>query len=192
MRWTCFECSASDWRFKILCYAHFSIYRSSWRKLLHICFEFHKVIEYMRGTCSVSTASDSCFKMLCYADFNIHRSSRRKCVTYLFCYVIEYMRWTPLSVLLVIRVLICFVTLTITYTAQVDENVLHICFYYHYVIEYMRWTFIDCTASDSCFKMLCYADFNIHRSSRRKCVTYLFLFSLCYWVYALNSLCTYN
>ena len=43
-----------------------------------------------------------------------------------------------LSVLLVMRVLKCFVTPTLTYTAQVDESVLHICFYSHYVIEYMR------------------------------------------------------
>ena len=33
-----------------------------------------------------------------------------------------------LSVLLVIGVLKCFVTPTLTYTAQVDESVLHICF----------------------------------------------------------------
>ena len=43
-----------------------------------------------------------------------------------------------LSVLLVIRVLKCFVTPTLTYTAQVDDSVLHICFDSHYIIEYMR------------------------------------------------------
>ena len=74
-----------------------------------------------------------------------------------------------LSVVLVIRVLKCFVTPTLTYTAQVDESVLHICFEFHSVAEYMRWTCTECTASDWRLKMVCYADFNIYRSSRRKC-----------------------
>ena len=43
-----------------------------------------------------------------------------------------------LSVLLVIRVLTCFVIPTLTYTAQVDEKFLHIGFDSHYIIEYMR------------------------------------------------------
>ena len=43
-----------------------------------------------------------------------------------------------LSVLLVIRVLKYFVTPTLTYTAQVDEKLLHIGFDSHYIIEYMR------------------------------------------------------
>ena len=45
------------------------------------------------------------------------------------------------------RVLKCFVTPTVTYTAQVDESLLHICFDSHYVIEYMPSTCIECTAS---------------------------------------------
>ena len=43
-----------------------------------------------------------------------------------------------LNVLLVIRVLKCFVMRTLTYTAQVDEIVLHICFDSHYITDYMR------------------------------------------------------
>ena len=43
-----------------------------------------------------------------------------------------------LSVLLVIRVLKCFGTPTLTYTAQVDEKILYIGFDSHYIIEYMR------------------------------------------------------
>ena len=43
-----------------------------------------------------------------------------------------------LSVLTVIHVLKCFVTPTLTYTAQVDESVLHICFDSDYIIEDMR------------------------------------------------------
>ena len=66
--------------------------------------------------------------------------------------------------------LICFDMLTLTYTAQVEENVLHICFESHHIIEYISWNWIAKTACDSRFKMLCYADFNIHRSSRRKYV----------------------
>ena len=34
-----------------------------------------------------------------------------------------------------IRVLQCFVTPTLTYTAQVDESVLHICFESHWIIS---------------------------------------------------------
>ena len=73
-----------------------------------------------------------------------------------------------------ISVLKCFVTPTITYTAQVDEGVLHINFDTHHIIEYICWTCFVSTASDTCFNMLCYADFNILRSSRRKYVAYLF------------------
>ena len=43
-----------------------------------------------------------------------------------------------LGVLLVIRVLKCFVTPTLTYTDQVDESVLYICFASRYIIKYMR------------------------------------------------------
>ena len=43
-----------------------------------------------------------------------------------------------LGVLLVIRILKCFVTPTLTYTAQVDEKLLHIGFDSYYIIEYMR------------------------------------------------------
>ena len=39
--------------------------------------------------------------------------------------------------LLVIRVLKCFVTPTLTYTAQVDESVLHICIEAQQVIDYV-------------------------------------------------------
>ena len=39
--------------------------------------------------------------------------------------------------LLVIRALKCFVTPTLTYTAQVDESMLHICFETNHIIEYM-------------------------------------------------------
>ena len=42
-----------------------------------------------------------------------------------------------LSILQVIGVLKCIATPTLTYTAQVDESVLHICFDSHYIIEYM-------------------------------------------------------
>ena len=96
-----------------------------------------------------------------------------------------------LSVLLVIRVLKCFVTPTLTSTAQVDEKLLHIGFDCHYIIEYMLWTCFTSTASVLRYKMLCYADFNIRRSSWRKCVTHLLLLSIYYWVYALNLFCKY-
>ena len=43
-----------------------------------------------------------------------------------------------LSVPLLIRVLKCVVTPTLTYTAEVDESLLHICFDSHYIVEYMR------------------------------------------------------
>ena len=66
------------------------------------------------------------------------------------------------------RVLKCIVTPTLRYTAQVDENVLHTCVDSHYIIEYMHWTCMISTASDSHSKTLCYADFNIYRSSRRQ------------------------
>ena len=39
--------------------------------------------------------------------------------------------------LLVTRVLKCFVTQTLTYAAQVDESVLHICIHTQHVIDYM-------------------------------------------------------
>ena len=70
-----------------------------------------------------------------------------------------------LSELLLICVLKCFVTPTLTYTAQVDKSVLHICFETPWIIEYVCLTCIECTASDSRFKMRCYADFNIYRSN---------------------------
>ena len=75
--------------------------------------------------------------------------------------------------LLVTRVLKCFVMPTLTYTAQVDESVLHIWIETQQVIEYVCCTSFVRTASDSRIKMLCYADFKIYRSSRRKCVTCL-------------------
>ena len=53
------------------------------------------------------------------------------------------------------RVLKCFVTPTLTYTAQVDESMLHICFESLHIIEYICWNWIAKTASDSRFKMLC-------------------------------------
>ena len=56
-----------------------------------------------------------------------------------------------------IRVLKCFVTPTLTYTAQVDESVLHICIETLKIIEYMFWTGIVRTDNDSRFNMLCYA-----------------------------------
>ena len=40
--------------------------------------------------------------------------------------------------LLVIRVLKRILTPTLTYTAQVDDIVLHVCFESHWIIEYMR------------------------------------------------------
>ena len=43
-----------------------------------------------------------------------------------------------LEVLLAGRLLTCFVTPTLTYTAQVDESVLHIYFESQWIIEYMR------------------------------------------------------
>ena len=43
-----------------------------------------------------------------------------------------------LGVLLVIRVLKCFVTPTLAHIAQVDEKLLHTGFHSHYIIEYMR------------------------------------------------------
>ena len=64
----------------------------------------------------------------------------------------------PLSVLLVIRFIKCFVTPTLTYTAQVDEGVLHICFDFRYIIEYMRWSYFVSTAGDSRFKTLSHPD----------------------------------
>ena len=43
-----------------------------------------------------------------------------------------------LQVLLVIRVLKRFLTMTLINTAQVDDIVLHVCFESHWIIEYMR------------------------------------------------------
>ena len=79
-----------------------------------------------------------------------------------------------LSVRLVNRVLKCFVTPTLTYTAQVDESVLHICIETQQVIDYMRCTCFVSTSSDSRIKMPSCAGLNIYRSSRRKRVTYLY------------------
>ena len=74
-----------------------------------------------------------------------------------------------------IRVLKRFVTPTVTCTAHDDESELHIYFNTHHIIGCMRETCILSIASDQRFKMLCYADFIIYRSSRQKCVAYLFL-----------------
>ena len=93
--------------------------------------------------------------------------------------------------LLVTRVLKCFVTPTLAYTTQVDESVLNICIETQPVIDYLCWICFVTTASDSRIKMLCYADFNIHRSRRRKCVTYLYWNSTGYWLYVLYLLCQY-
>ena len=51
--------------------------------------------------------------------------------------------------LLVTRVLKCFVTPTLAYTAQVDESVLHICIETQQVIDYMCCTCIVSSSSDS-------------------------------------------
>ena len=51
--------------------------------------------------------------------------------------------------LLVTRVLKCFVMPTSTYTAQVDESVLHICIDTQQVNDYMCCTCFVCTSSDS-------------------------------------------
>ena len=77
--------------------------------------------------------------MLCYADFNIYRSSRRKCFTYVLNLngLLSICVGLRLSVLLVIRVLKCFVTPSLTYTAQVEESDLHISFESHWITEYM-------------------------------------------------------
>ena len=48
-----------------------------------------------------------------------------------------------------IRVLKCFVTPTLTYTAQVDESELHICIKTQQVINYMFCTCFVSTPSDS-------------------------------------------
>ena len=71
------------------------------------------------------------------------------------------------------RVLKWFVTPTLTYTAQVEESVIHICIETQQVIEYVLNSFLR-TVRDSRIKMLSYADFNIYRQSRRKCGTYLY------------------
>ena len=68
----------------------------------------------------------------------------------------------------------CFVTPTFSYTAHVDESVLHVCFDTQQVTYYMCCTCFVSTSIESRIEMLCYADFNIYRSSRRKCVTYLY------------------
>ena len=161
------------------------------RRFEHIPLKFTKVCYMslliltrfysMCWTCFVRTASDSSIKMLCYADFNIHRSSRRKwvtyldwnstgywlCVLYLLC---KYVKWFAYFFK-------CFVTQTLTYIAQVDENVLHICIETQQVIDYICWTCFVNTSSESRIKMFCYARFNIYRSSWRKCVTCLFWYS---------------
>ena len=147
----------------------------------------------MCWTCIVRTVGDSRIKMLCYADFNIHRSSRRKCVTCLFWNSTGY--WLCVLYLLCKDVywfayfFKCFVTPTLTYTDQVDESVLHVWFDTHHILEYMCWTCFVLTASHSLIKKLCYADFNIYRSSRRMYVTYLYWNSTCYWLFVLNLLC---
>ena len=82
-----------------------------------------------------------------------------------------------------------FATPTLTYTAQVDESVLHINFDTPHIIEYICSICFVGTASDTCFNMFCYADLNIYRSSRRKRVAYLFWISPHYWVYLLKSNC---
>ena len=83
----------------------------------------------------------------------------------------------------------CFVTPTLTCTAQVDEGVLHINFDTPHIIEYICWTCFVSTAIDTCFNMFCYADFNIYRTCWRKRVAYLFWISPHYWVYLLKWNC---
>ena len=56
-----------------------------------------------------------------------------------------------LYVRLVIRVLKCFVTPTLTYTAQVDESVLHIWIETQQVIDYVCCTCFVSTSNDSRF-----------------------------------------
>ena len=58
--------------------------------------------------------------------------------------------------LLVIRVLKCFVGPTLTYTAQVDESVLHTCIETQQVIDYMCCTCFVGTSSDSRIFFKCF------------------------------------
>ena len=95
-----------------------------------------------------------------------------------------------LNVLPRMGILRCFVLPTVTYSAQIDESLLLICFDSHYIVQYMRWNGIEWTAIDLRSKLLRYADNNIYRPSWRRCVTYLFSISLGYSVYALNLLLT--
>ena len=84
------------------------------------------------------------------------------------------------------RVLKWFVTPILTYTAQVDESMLHDCLILTRFFCRCCTSFVN-TVSDSRIKMVCYANFNIYRSSRRKCDTYLYWNSTGYWLYVLNS-----
>ena len=102
--------------------------------------------------------------------------------------IIEYMFWTC-----IVRTvndsrfnMLCYATLI--YTAQVDESVLHVCFDTHQIFS-RCWTSFVNTVSDSRIKMVFYANLNIYRSSRRKCVTYLYWNSQNYRVYVLNWHC---
>ena len=131
-------------------------------------------------------------KWFCYANFNVYRSSRRKCVTYLYWNSNGYWLYGLNSFVRTVRdsrIKMLFYADLNTYAAQVDENMVHICNETQQVIDYMCWTCFVSTSSDSRIKMLCCADFNIHRSSRRKCVTYMYLNSQNYRVYVLNVHC---
>ena len=73
-------------------------------------------------------------------DENIPLRSTKNCYTSVLIIIIlsNICVALALQVLLVSCVIKCFVTPTLTYTAQVDESVLHICFDFRYIIEYMR------------------------------------------------------
>ena len=53
------------------------------------------------------------------------------------------------------RVLKCFVAATLTYTAQVDENVLHVCIETKQVIDYVCCTCFVSTSNDSRIFLKC-------------------------------------
>ena len=77
--------------------------------------------------------------MLCYADFHIYRPKRRKW----YMSVLTLTRFSTVCVEFPLEgqqgtgVLKCFVTPTLSYTAQVSESVLHISIETRDVIDYM-------------------------------------------------------
>ena len=90
-----------------------------------------------------------------------------------------------------IRVLKCYVTTTLTYTAQVDESVLYFWIETQQGIEYVCCTCFVSTSNDSRIFFKCFVTQTLTYIAqvRGRCDTYLYWNSPDYWVYVLKFLC---